>query len=266
MRIVGNGSEHRSGFGRLPIRLDRSGAEARSAPRCAQPIASSATTPRAVEAEADGGTAARHRGDPRDQQRRRLLQHRRERRYQPSDRARQHSVHADRLGGRRREQVRERRDDRHGSERREQDRRDPDLRGERHGERAAQPYGPGNRARNGPESVAIPALAPHDSQNATEWSRNGSSTSNAMIASASARTLDAGRPTNDDPNATIASADARSTDGSKRVIVANINTITAAATVRRPSESRRNNGPNSASVNATFSPDTASRCDSPESR
>ena len=78
--------------------------------------------------------------------------------------------------------------------------------------------------------------------------------------------LDAGRPTNDDPNATIDSADARSTDGSKRVIVANNNTITIAAIVRGPRASRRSNGPKSASVNATFSPDTASRCDRPELR
>ena len=87
-----------------------------------------------------------------------------------------------------------------------------------------------------------------------------------MTASASARTLDAGRPTNDEPSATIASADARSTDGSKRVIVANSSTIAIAATVRGPSASRRSSGPNSASVNATFSPDTASRCERPESR
>ena len=85
-----------------------------------------------------------------------------------------------------------------------------------------------------------------------------------MTASASARTLDAGRPTNDDPNATTASADARSTDGSKRVIVANSSTIAERGRrCARPSGSRRSSGPNSASVNATFSPDTASRCDSP---
>ena len=125
--------------------------------------------------------------------------------------------------------------------------------------------GPGSRARIGAENAAIPALAPHDSRNATECSRNGSTTSNAITAKrdARARSTRAGRRTTSRarrPPAPIA----RSTEGSNRVIVANISTI-ATRDDRAGTRARAGaaSGPNNASVNATFSPETASRCESP---
>ena len=128
--------------------------------------------------------------------------------HDASDRAREHSVHAHRLGRRRGQEIRERRDDGNRPERREQHRRDADLR------RATTP--PADRAPtraravargSAADSTAMPALAPHDSRKPTECSRNGSITSSTITASAerAAGSMRAGRRTSE-PSATTASA------------------------------------------------------------
>ena len=113
----------------------------------------------------------------------------------------------------------------------------------------------------------MPALAPHDSQNATECSRNGSSEQerDRPRARARARSTRAGRrttsPTRRSPAPRRAAPTARSASSSRTAARSRARRPCAARAARR-----RSNGPKSASVNATFSPDTASRCDSPESR
>ena len=110
----------------------------------------------------------------------------------------------------------------------------------------------------------MPALAPHDNANAdrVQQERIGEEQHDDRVRRARAGSTRAGRRAS--RAATIAAiADARSTDGSKRVIAANTTTIASAVAVRGPSRSRRSSGAASAITNATFSPDTASRCERP---
>ena len=66
--------------------------------------------------------------------------------------------------------------------------------------------------------------------------------------------------------ATTAIAIARSTDGSQRVMVPKHTSTTNRGDDPAPSPDRRSSGANSASTNATFSPETAMRCVSPAAR
>ncbi len=118
----------------------------------------------------------------------------------------------------------------------------------------------------GRANSVMPRLAAHDSANPTECTRNGSTSSNAMAASSSTRTPWTGRPRWPATSAIDAITIARSTDGSQRVMVPK-STSTDSAPTRRPrNASRRSTGAISASTNATFSPDTAVRCESPAAR
>ena len=118
----------------------------------------------------------------------------------------------------------------------------------------------------GRASSAMPRLAPQDSRNPTWWSRNGSTSSSPIAASTSTRDPVVGRPSAPAIIATTAIVIARSTDGSQRVMVPKHTSTTNATTTRPRSPDRRSSGANSASTNATFSPETAVRCVSPAAR
>src|SRR5581483_5769688 len=126
--------------------------------------------------------------------------------------------------------------------------------------------GPGRRAAHHGPATAIPRHAAHDNANPTECTRNGSATSRTATAIASGRSPATGRPRNTASNEHAAIAHARRTDGSQRVIVPNSTSTDNAEANRACRGNRRNNGPASASTNATFSPDTTRRCESPEAR
>ena len=102
-----------------------------------------------------------------------------------------------------------------------------------------------------------------------EWSRNGSTSSRRDRREHQHAEPD-GRPADGDAasSAIDAIAIARSTDGSHRVMVPK-HDQERRSRPRRPdlaTRARRSSGANSASTNATFSPDTASRCVSPAAR
>ena len=82
---------------------------------------------------------------------------------------------------------------------------------------------------------------------------------------ASARPVAAGPSTNAEL-ASIAMTPARSTDGSNRVSIMNQPISPSVADHRHHGRIRRKHGDAAASTNATFSPETAVRCDRPEVR
>src|SRR5581483_10504312 len=126
--------------------------------------------------------------------------------------------------------------------------------------------GPGSRALRRDARTTMPADAPTESWKPVVRTRNGSAMSRPVTASASNRSRDASRPSVEAVTASAAIADARSTDGSKRVTSAKNPMTASVATRRGRSVSRRSRGPARASTNATFSPETASRCESPAPR
>ena len=84
---------------------------------------------------------------------------------------------------------------------------------------------------------------------------------------ASARTRDTARRATEvrrDDSAYAAIARPRSTDGSHGVIAPNNPRTTSVNARRMPRGDRRSAGPTSARTKATFAPDTARRCDSPD--
>ena len=81
-------------------------------------------------------------------------------------RQRAHDRHGEEVGGERGE--------RHRAEDRDQHRRHPDLRGGGDAQRLGSHRGPGRRATMAGASTAMPALAPQDSRKPSEWTRNGS--------------------------------------------------------------------------------------------
>ena len=112
----------------------------------------------------------------------------------------------------------------------------------------------------------MPRLAPHESTKPTWCTRNGSASSRTIAAKASTRRPVVGDRRRRPAARTAAIAIARSTDGSHRVIVPKHTRTASAMTTGHAGGAARSNGANSASTNATFSPDTAVRCVSPAAR
>lgn len=126
--------------------------------------------------------------------------------------------------------------------------------------------GPGSRAARRPAPTTMPAAPATDSRKPSDVTSSGSTRTIPATPSASARSVDAGRPTAEPTAATDAMAVARSTDGSHRVSSANPASTARVATNRGPNRSRLSTGAAITSANATFCPDTASRWVRPAAR
>jgi len=126
--------------------------------------------------------------------------------------------------------------------------------------------GPRRRRVIGAPSNRMPPLAATERPKPTEWARKGSAINRAVTDSASTLVPVDGRPSTEALAAVSAMATARRTDGSQRVIAPNTTTTAAPRAKRARRPRRRRTGAASASTNATFEPETASRCDSPEAR
>ena len=123
-----------------------------------------------------------------------------------------------------------------------------------------------NPAPNHGPTVATPAVAPTDSQNPTERTSSGSTSSNATTARHRMRAGARSRPNTNAVADNAAIAPARTIDGSNRVKLTN-HAINPNVTIHRLNgRSTRSNGPAAANTNATFCPDTAVRCDRPLAR
>ena len=109
-------------------------------------------------------------------------------------------------------------------------------------------------------------MAPIDSQKPTDHTNIGSTSTSSVTVHASSRATAVCRPSTYDELASIAMTPARSTDGSKRVRTMNQPIRARVAAQRDHGRSRRSSGEAAAIKNATFSPDTAVRCDSPDVR
>lgn len=120
-----------------------------------------------------------------------------------------------------------------------------------------------NRFANAGPTVITPVVAPTDSQNPIDHTSNGSISTNPSTANARMRIGARSRPVAYAIADSDAIVPARTIDGSKRVNATNhkINpTVTPSRGHRRK---RRSNGPQAASTNATFCPDTAVRWERP---
>ena len=126
--------------------------------------------------------------------------------------------------------------------------------------------GPGRRSTSGRASRRIPVVAPTESRKPTERTRSGSTRTSPATARARMRPRPALRPRPDAVAAIAAMVTARSTDGSNRVTSAKKASSVSVTAHRGPSLSRRSSGPLRTSRNATFWPDTASRCVRPAPR
>ena len=132
--------------------------------------------------------------------------------------------------------------------------------------RSAITRGPGRRSATGRASTMMPADAPTDSWKPTEVTRSGSMSRSAVTARASVRRGLMGEPTDVVTVAMRAMAVARRTDGSRRVANAKKTNSPMATPRRQRGPSRRSTGPAATRTNATFSPDTARRCERPDAR
>lgn len=112
--------------------------------------------------------------------------------------------------------------------------------------------GPRRRAAIGADSTAIPSEAPAESWNATEWMSNGSTSTSAVTAKASVRSVAAGRPAKVAVAAMAAMTEARSTDGSNRVSTPKAAISPRVAAQRHPRGSRSSAGPARTRMKATF--------------
>lgn len=128
---------------------------------------------------------------------------------------------------------------------------------------AATGRGPGRCSPSGRASSRMPADAATESWKPKTPTSMGSTSTRTITARARVRMPDTGRPSIQAVAAIAAMAEARSTEGSKRVITPKSPTTTSVATQRHRSPSRRSSGRATTSTNATFSPETTSRCDSP---
>ena len=131
---------------------------------------------------------------------------------------------------------------------------------------SASALGPGRRAARGRPSSAMPAVAPTDNHQPAAWTSSGSMRVHTETASASSRTVDAGRARKVEVAVRPAMDAARSTEGSNRVSSANHSTRPTVASQRPRRPRRRSSGPAATSTNATFSPDTAVKWDNPDAR
>ena len=123
--------------------------------------------------------------------------------------------------------------------------------------------GPGSSASIRLAPATMPAAPATDSRKPSDVARRGSISSMAVTPRVNVRTDEAGRPAAAPTAATDAMAVARRTDGSARVTSANIASTPSVTTRRGPKRSLVSRGANTTITNATFCPDTASRCVSP---
>src|SRR4051794_26898289 len=132
----------------------------------------------------------------------------------------------------------------------------------------------GRRTQAGPESTLAsrgarthtPALAPGDNQKPTDHTSIRATQAKITTVQASRRTTGCGRPSANAELASIAIIPARSTDGSNRVSIMNQPISPNVADHRHHCRIRRKAGDAAANTNATFSPETAVRCERPEVR
>ena len=127
---------------------------------------------------------------------------------------------------------------------------------------------PGVRPLTTRTPTSTPAVAQTDSRNPTEVARSADTRRDAAVATPSAIHASAGTPTSPPSSGTSAIADARTTEGSHRVATTNTASPTTPLTARRRGwmatgivtihHAPRNN--------ATFDPDTATKCASPARR
>ena len=112
----------------------------------------------------------------------------------------------------------------------------------------------------------MPAEAATESWKPRTPTSIGSTSTNAVTASASSRSPEAGRPSVHAVTARAAMTVARRTDGSKRVSRAKNASNPMVAAHRDRGPRRRSAGSATTNTKATFSPDTTSRCVSPAPR
>ena len=116
----------------------------------------------------------------------------------------------------------------------------------------------------GAAASTSPAVAATDSANPMDTERSGSATMSTITPASSAGNACPRRPTTTASSPTMPVTSARSTDGSVPTTATNAASVTAATTTRPFGGAQANSHTAAPTIIATFAPDTAVRCASPE--